>query len=40
MANVLFGYDLNAPGKDYSTLIPAIQKQFPTYCTALTQLGL
>ena len=31
MARILFGYDLNAPGKDYSTLIPAIQNQFPNY---------
>lgn len=31
MAKILFGYDLNAPGKDYSTLIPAIQAQFPNY---------
>lgn len=31
MAKVLFGYDLNTPGKDYATLIAAIHKQFPAY---------
>lgn len=31
MGTILFGYDLNRPGKDYTTLIDAIQNTFPTY---------
>jgi hypothetical protein len=31
MANILFGYDLNAPGKDYTALIAAIKGAFPNY---------
>jgi len=31
MSNLLFGYDLNKSGQDYSGLIAEIYKTFPTY---------
>jgi hypothetical protein len=31
MSNILVGYDLNKAGKDYTSLIDAIKKAFPTY---------
>ncbi|WP_155499907.1 SinR family protein [Pseudomonas protegens] len=31
MAVFFIGYDLIKPGKDYSKIVPAIQKTFPNY---------
>lgn len=31
MANILFGYDLNKAGQDYSSLISGIKTTFPSY---------
>ncbi|MEW5714542.1 hypothetical protein AB1462_19565 [Pseudomonas sp. SB113] len=31
MAVFFIGYDLIKPGKDYSKIVPAIQKSFPNY---------
>lgn len=31
MSKILIGYDLNKAGKDYTSLIDAIKKAFPTY---------